>query len=95
MEYIIAFLNTNAAIKAEQCLLEQKLSVGVMPLPSQIRAGCGICLRINQDEISAAVKTLSDNGNFEITLFSRTAENGKYSYIEENTTKWRAQDENS
>ena len=83
MEYIITFKNTNAAIKAEQCLLEEKLHVGVIPLPSQISAGCGICLRLSQDEIQAALRILADAQIDETGLFSRTTENGRFVYIKE------------
>ena len=82
MEYIITFKNTNFAIKAEQSLLEQKMQVGVLPLPSQISAGCGICLRIVQDEIEPALKTLADKNISEIGLFSRVKENDRFSYNE-------------
>lgn len=80
MEYILTFENTNFAIKAEQSLLAEKLQVGVMPLPSQIRAGCGICLRIKEDEIKAALSILKNIN--EIGLFSRIKENGKIFYEE-------------
>jgi len=86
MEYIIAFKNTNYAIKAEQCLLEQKLRVSVLPLPSQISAGCGICLRIKTDEIKSALKALANNNIDEIKLFLRVMENNQYIYAE--ADKW-------
>ena len=44
MEYVLTFKNTNFAIKSEQYLLVKKLHVSVIPLPSDISAGCGICL---------------------------------------------------
>ena len=82
MEYIITFKNTNLAIKAEQCLLERRLQVGVLPLPSQISTGCGICLRIAQDEIKSALLVLAEKNIDEIELYSRVLENGRYSYSE-------------
>jgi len=78
-EYIITFKNTNFAIKAEQCLLE-KMHVGVLPLPSQISAGCGICLRVKQDEINAALAALAEREIAAAGLYSRTVENGQYLY---------------
>ena len=82
MEYIITFKNTNLAIKAEQCLLEQKLQIGVLPLPSQISAGCGICLRVKQDEINAALAALADRQIPAAGVYSRVTENGRYLYTE-------------
>jgi len=88
MEYIITFKNTNFAIKAEQCLLEHKLQVGVLPLPSQISAGCGICVRIAQDEIKSAIVALAEKNIDEIGLYSRVSENGRHSYSE--VSDWRS-----
>jgi len=82
MEYIISFKSTNIAIKAEQCLLSQGINVRVMPLPSQIRAGCGISLRVAASEIDTAVKMLYENNIDEIGLFTREQECGKYIYCE-------------
>ena len=82
MEYIIAFKNTNYAIKAEQCLLEQKLRVGVLPLPSQISAGCGICLRVKMDEIKPALEILAGKNIPEAGVFLRVEENNRYIYTE-------------
>jgi len=80
MEYIIWFKSTTSAIMAEQCLLERKLQVGVLPLPSQISAGCGICLRVSPDEIKAALAALAENNIGEIELFTRKRENGQLTY---------------
>ena len=85
MEYVITFKSTNFAIKAEQCLLEQKLQPSVLPLPSQISAGCGICLRVNQEEIKPALEILADRNIDEIGLFSRVMENKQFSYTEVKT----------
>jgi hypothetical protein len=82
MEYIITFKNTNFAIKAEQCLFEKKLRVGVLPLPSQISAGCGICLRVKPDEIKAALEILAGKSIDEAGLFLRTEENNQFVYTE-------------
>ncbi|WP_068963259.1 DUF3343 domain-containing protein [Desulfosporosinus sp. BG] len=46
MSYILTFANTHEAIFAEKALLQGGHSVGVMPLPSSIKAGCGIALRV-------------------------------------------------
>lgn len=46
MSYILTFASTHGAILAEKTLLQAGYSVGVMPLPSGIKAGCGIALRV-------------------------------------------------
>jgi len=80
MEYIITFNNTNHAIKAEQCLLKHSLHVGVLPLPAQIKAGCGICLRVAPSDIKSAICIITDNDIKEFMLYSREMANGKYVY---------------
>lgn len=82
-DYIISFENTHSAIKAESCLLAQRLSVGVMPRPSQISAGCGICLRIIAAETSAALEILVRNRISGYRLYLRQSINGRYSYQEQ------------
>ena len=85
MEYVIAFKNTNQAIKAEHCLLEKGLSTGVMPLPPQIKAGCGICLRVGSNEIAIAISILAEAEIEGIALFSREDDAGRYTYTEVGT----------
>ena len=82
MEYIFAFKNTNRAISAEQRLLECGIRVGVLPLPSQVRAGCGICLRVNPDGVRAAFAALADIPADEMDVYIRQKENGFFIYTE-------------
>ncbi|MCL2234836.1 MAG: DUF3343 domain-containing protein [Defluviitaleaceae bacterium] len=83
MEYIITFTNTSFAIKAEKTLLAQELQVGVLPLPSQISAGCGICLRIKPEEIRPAVGFLESVNVGEMGLYSREIRDERYTYQKE------------
>ena len=55
MSYILTFANTHAAIFAEKALLQAGYPVGVMPLPSGIKAGCGIALRVADYIASSAL----------------------------------------
>ena len=80
MEYVITFKSTNLAIRAEQCLLKTGTAVTVMPLPSQIHAGCGICLRVSQTDMRAAMSDLQNDGIAEFELYARARGGGKYSY---------------
>ena len=54
MEVILTFATSNHAIKAENILMKNNLTVRVMPLPPAIRAGCGLCLRIVLPELNGA-----------------------------------------
>jgi len=55
VSYILTFANTHAAIFAEKALLQAGYPVGVMPLPSSIKAGCGIALRVANYSMSIAL----------------------------------------
>ncbi len=77
MEYIITFKSTNFAIKAEKCLLEDKIFAGVLPLPPQISAGCGICLRVKEEELPRALTVLTNNGIEGIGLYKKEEIKGR------------------
>ena len=80
MEYVLTFKNTNFAIKAEQYLLVKNLHVSAIPLPSDISAGCGISLRLMDDEIETAVSILRENG-IEFNLYARDKGTGTVSQV--------------
>lgn len=61
-EIILSFSDANAAILAEQWLMRCGFAPRVMPLPSSIRAGCGLCLRVRPDQRTDAVLLLSARG---------------------------------
>jgi len=82
MEYIITFKSTNRAIKAEQSLLEKRISATVLPLPSQIREGCGICLRVSPGDIRLALGLLTEKNIEGIRLFFREMAGSHYRYDE-------------
>jgi len=82
MEYILTFEITSLAIKAEHCLMGKETHVSVIPLPSQIKAGCGICLRINRDEISDILEKLAANKIDRFGLYLREKDKGQFLYKE-------------
>jgi len=82
LEYIITFENTSLAMKAEKALLAESLDIGVLPLPSQISAGCGICLRVKQDDINEACDVLKDKNIIQAKIFFRISKNGQYVYVD-------------
>ena len=59
---IITFSNTHQAISAEGILLAAGFPVKVMPMPSEIAAGCGICLRIASEKCEEALDVLVKSG---------------------------------
>lgn len=62
MEYLITFPSSHLSILAEQLLLARNLKPRIMPLPPAIKAGCGLCLRIDQCDLTAATTILDHGG---------------------------------
>lgn len=81
-EMVFSFSSTNHAIQAEQCLLDAALAVRVMPLPSAIKAGCGICLRLPWGERAAALSCLRARDISPQHVHVRTIKRGASSYLE-------------
>ena len=79
-EIIITFNTTNHAIEGETILLEQGFALSVMPLPSVIGAGCGICLRCAPEDINEITQTLIKNSIIWDKLYKRTVELGRSQY---------------
>ena len=61
-EVIFTFKNTHDAIASEKVLIQSGIQVRVMPLPAQIGAGCGICLRVWPEVRNQAAGVLADAG---------------------------------
>ncbi|MDR2660026.1 MAG: DUF3343 domain-containing protein [Spirochaetaceae bacterium] len=61
IEAVICFESVSQAIMAEQILSDGGFHVRVMPKPSEIKAGCGFCLRFLPDDIEKAAVFLSEH----------------------------------
>ncbi|MDR1194309.1 MAG: DUF3343 domain-containing protein [Peptococcaceae bacterium] len=59
MDIVFTFRSTRDAIGGEKSLLDNRLPVSIMPLPSQLGAGCGLCLRVAEADLSAARRLLA------------------------------------
>lgn len=79
----MTFPSTNHAILGESLLLKHKCEVKVMPLPSLLRAGCGLCLRISPEEIAPSLTLLKERGVVVDGLYRATVCDGKTTYEEE------------
>lgn len=79
-EIVITFPNTHNAIMAEKCLLAQSLPVMVMPLPEAIQAGCGLCLRTQPAQLTAALSELAAQNVAYAGLYKRQVINGRSAY---------------
>lgn len=80
MEIVLTFGGTHDVVRAEQALLDTGLPVRVMPLPSTIRAGCGLCLRVAPDDAQAALRTLAAASIPVQQAYTRTTDHGRSQY---------------
>lgn len=78
-ELIFTFHNTHHAIAGEQALLSGGIAVRVMPMPSAISAGCGLCLRVNPND-RAKAEALFAQKNVEVQQ-AYLAENGAFTAV--------------
>jgi probable selenium-dependent hydroxylase accessory protein YqeC len=58
MTYLFTFANTHYSIISEKILLEAGIKATVMPLPGAIQSGCGICLRVQEEELLPSSRLL-------------------------------------
>ena len=80
MEIVITFARTNETIYAERLLEEAGVSIQIMPLPSVIRAGCGLCLRLPQKQLQEATALL-DQANIPVQgIYTRIAARERSTY---------------
>lgn len=80
MELILTFLSPGSAIAAAQTLLARKLTAKVMPLPSTIKAGCGLCLRVSPEDEQPICRLLKKQNLLIEQMYLRTVKNGISKY---------------
>lgn len=80
MEFILTFESTSQAIQAERLLTDKDFKIRVMPLPSQINVGCGVCFRLEAQDLEGALKVLSDYQIGGIQVFQKTMVNRRTNY---------------
>lgn len=79
-EIVFTFLTAHAAMAGEQILLDAGIAVRIMPRPAVLGDGCGICLRIDEQEGAAArEKFKTAEVEFE-AAYLKHRENGKSEY---------------
>lgn len=79
-EIVLTFRTTQQAIAAEAALDTAQIAARVMPLPSSIRAGCGLCLRIAPADWQRAMAVLAQAAAIPQDVYTRTVHGGKSAY---------------
>ncbi len=80
MEILITFDTTSNAIGAEMALQSANIPVKVMNIPSSIRAGCGISLRVEPQDIERAGAALKAKNIETGGYYERVVTDGKSQY---------------
>ncbi len=80
MEILIVFDTTSNAIGAEMALENANIPVKVMNIPSSIRAGCGISLRVAPQDIARAITVLEEKKLVAGGYYKRSVSDGKSHY---------------
>ncbi len=57
--YVLTFDSTHLAMAAENALKHENLSPQIIPLPTQISAGCGLSIKISKDNFELAMQILA------------------------------------
>jgi hypothetical protein len=87
-EYIFSFANTRDAIEGEKKLLAVAIPAGVMPLPDQIGAGCGICLRVSPGDLERARTILAGSRQGIYAVTTRAGPGGAADHPKKVFTPW-------
>lgn len=80
IEVVFTFAATSHAIGGEQALLNEGIAVRVMPRPSVLGDGCGICLRTAQSGMDSALRVLAQAGVDVEGVYLKSRECGKSVY---------------
>jgi Protein of unknown function (DUF3343). len=80
MEIVFTFHNTHDAINGERLLLDGGVKVKVMPLPSSLGAGCGLCLRIAPENLDDARRLMQEAAIRPQSTYAKAFENGETVY---------------
>lgn len=70
-ETVFTFSTTHNAINGEKALLSAGVGARVMPRPSALGQGCGICLRVDDADRERAVAALDAAGVVVEALFAK------------------------
>lgn len=65
---LIAIESTHLVIKLEQLFLKKNISVRVIPLPSELKASCGLSLKVNLND-KDKIKTVLNEENISSSVY--------------------------
>ncbi len=79
---LITFANSHLVLKAEKSLENENMDIKVIPLPSEISAGCGLSIMCDLDKISNNTEIL-DKNEIQYKKIYKVTKNGLQKTIDE------------
>ncbi len=85
---IITFKSTHQAIRSETLMKKNSLNIKIIPLPTELSAGCGLCIKLDISQIQESLKLLNENniefsGYYKVLKQNFKKEIEKINFIEE------------
>ena len=80
MEAVFTFHSTHEAMTGERALIDGGVKVRVMALPSSLGAGCGLCLRVDQEELETSNRLFAEAGLQPEGVYLKRIEDGVTTY---------------
>lgn len=80
MNIVFTFGSTHKVIVGERALLDNRIQVETIPLPSGIGAGCGLCLRVARADLETAQALLAQANAAPQSAHLETGKDGAASY---------------
>ena len=80
METVFTFHSTHEAMAGERALIDGGVKVRVMALPSSLGAGCGLCLRVDQNDLEITSQLFAAVGLQPEGTYFKRVENGITTY---------------
>jgi len=69
IHYVVLFPSVSHVMKAEKILINENISIKIIPVPKSISADCGVCIRIDEKFVER-IKAILEN-HFETIEFRK------------------------
>ena len=80
MEAVFTFHSTHESLAGEQALIGGGIKVRVMALPSNLGAGCGLCLRIDDGDLDLSGRLMAEAGLQPEGIYLKEIKDGATTY---------------
>lgn len=74
---VMSFKSTHDAIKAETLVKRNNVDARLIPLPPEVSAGCGLALRLKEEDKNRVIKILEESLVTPDGVYEMTKEDGR------------------